>query len=63
MDEQRDINQMVKQYGGPDAKPETFTGFMDKIWRECIEASDEHVRTGEKPKKKEKDKDKEEDED
>ena len=36
---------------------------MDKIWRECIEASDEHVRTGEKPKKKEKEKDKDKDED
>ena len=64
MDKLREINQMIKQYGSPDAKPETFTGYMDKLWRECIEASDEHVRTGEKPKtKKKKDKDEDKDED
>ena len=56
MDKLRDINQMIQLYGGLDAKPETFTGYMDKIWRECIEVSDEYVRTGQKPKKKEKDK-------
>lgn len=43
---------MIKQYGAPNTPPETFTGYIDKIWRECIENSDEHVRTGEKPKKK-----------
>lgn len=60
-DKLNEINRLIKQYGGPNAETETFKGYMDKIWRECIEASDEHVRTGEKPKKKEKGKDKDED--
>lgn len=51
-DKLNEINKMIKQYGAPDAKPETFTGFIDKIWKECIADSDNHVRTGEKPKKK-----------
>ena len=59
MDKLSEINKMIKQYA-PDTAPETFTGYMDKIWRECIENSDERVRTGEKPVKKDK-KDKKED--
>ena len=52
MDKLNEINKMIKQYGAPNTPPETFTGYIDKIWRECIDNSDEHVRTGEKPKKK-----------
>ena len=51
MDQLNEINKMIKQYA-PQAELETFTGYIDKIWRECIDNSDEHVRTGEKPKKK-----------
>lgn len=50
-DKLNEINKMIKQYA-PSAEPETFTGYIDKIWKECIEHSDEHVRTAEKPKKK-----------
>ena len=51
MDKLNEINKMIKQYA-PQAELETFTGYIDKIWLECIDNSDEHVRTGEKPKKK-----------
>ena len=51
MDKLNEINKMIKQYA-PQAELETFTGYIDKIWRECIDNSDEHVHTGEKPKKK-----------
>ena len=50
-DKLNEINKMIKQYA-PNAQPETFTGYIDKIWQECIKDSDNHVRTGEKPKKK-----------
>lgn len=51
-DKLNEINRMIEQYGAPYAKPEIFTGIIDKIWKECIADSDNHVRTGEKPKKK-----------
>ncbi len=53
MDKVGEINRLIEQYA-PNAKPETFTGYMDRIWRECIENSDEHVHTGKKPVKKDK---------
>ncbi len=50
-DKLKELNAMIEQYGGPDAKQKTFTGYMDEIWRECIERSDKHVFTGKKPEK------------
>ena len=47
-----EINKMIDTYGAEGAAHETFTGYIDKIWKECIKESDKHVRTAEKPKKK-----------
>jgi len=44
-----EINRMIDTYGGEGAEHETFTGFIDKIWKECIGNSDKCVRTAAKP--------------
>ncbi|MDO4865156.1 MAG: hypothetical protein Q4C10_01260 [Clostridia bacterium] len=51
-DKLNEINKMIDTYGAAGTPHETFTGYIDKIWKECITDSDNHVRTGEKPKKK-----------
>ena len=33
-------------------KKKTFTGYMDEIWKDCIENSDKCVVTGDKPFRK-----------
>ena len=44
-----EINRIAQEYGGKDVEPQTFTGFIDRIWRECIRDADAHVLTAGKP--------------
>ena len=53
-----EYNKMVVEISGSEDKCKTFTGFIDDIWRECIDKSDKCVKTGKQPVKKEKDKEK-----
>ena len=31
-----EINRMVKEYGGPDAKIKTFSGYLNECWEEAM---------------------------
>ena len=44
-----EYNQMVMEISGDAGKKKSFTGFINDIWRECIENSDKCVVTGKKP--------------
>ena len=44
-----EINRIAQEFGGKDVEKQTFTGYIDKIWRECIKDSDAHVLTANKP--------------
>ena len=46
------INQIAQEYGGTDYKKQTFIGYMDTIWKECIADTDKHVVTAQKRAKK-----------
>ena len=44
-----EINKIAKEYGGSEEfKPQTFTGYIDSIWRECIADSDNCVITAQR---------------
>lgn len=47
------INKLIKDNGG-DVSSNTFTGYIDKIWKYAIENSDECVKTAAKPQSKQK---------
>ena len=44
-----EINRIVQEYGGRDAEQQTCTGYIDKIWKECIADPDRHMVTARKP--------------
>ena len=46
-----EINRMVKEYGGDNAKPKTFSGYLDECWKYAMEHSDTNLKTAQKPKK------------
>ena len=46
-----EINAMIKEYGGPDAKENTFTGFLKECWEYAMAHSDTNVKTAPKPVK------------
>ena len=46
-----EINRMVKEFGGPDAKIKTFSGYIDECWREAMEHSDTQLKTAARPAK------------
>lgn len=46
-----EINRMVKEFGGPDAKIKTFSGYIDECWREAMEHSDAQLKTAARPSK------------
>lgn len=46
------MNAMIMEISGDESKKKTFTGYIDEIWKECINDSDKHVLTGTKPIKK-----------
>ena len=46
-----EINRMVKEFGGPDAKIKTFSGYIDECWRYAMEHSDTQLKTAARPAK------------
>ena len=46
-----EINRMVKEFGGPDAKIKTFSGYIDECWREAMAHSDTQLKTAPRPAK------------
>lgn len=46
-----EINRMVKEYGGPDAKIKTFSGFLNECWEEAMAHSDTQLKTAPRPVK------------
>lgn len=49
-----EINAMIKEYGGAEAKEKTFTGYLKECWNYAMDHSDTHVKTAQKPPKAEK---------
>ena len=47
-DKLAEINRIAQEYGGTNVEKQTFTGFMDRIWRECIANPDVHIVTATK---------------
>ena len=46
-----EINRMVKEYGGPDAKIKTFSGYLNECWEEAMTHSDTQLKTAPRPAK------------
>ena len=46
-----EINRLVKEFGGADAKPKTFAGYLEECWREAMDHSDTQLKTAPKPAK------------
>ena len=46
-----ELNAMIKEYGGADAKEKTFTGYLKECWDYAMAHSDTHVKTAQKPAK------------
>ena len=42
------INKIAEEYGGKDFQKQTFVGYIDNIWKECVANSDKHVVTAQK---------------
>ena len=43
------INKIAEEFGGKDSKKATFSGYIDDIWKECMENTDKHLITAPKP--------------
>ncbi len=48
-DKLAEINRIAQEFGGKDVEKQTFTGYINKIWQECMADSDRHVVTAQKP--------------
>ena len=46
------INEIIMQVSNDESKKKSFTGYIDEIWKDCIEHSDKCVVTGDKPFRK-----------
>ena len=46
------INEIIMQVSNDPEKKKTFTGYIDEIWKDCIDNSDRRVITGDKPFRK-----------
>lgn len=46
------INEIIMQVSNDESKKKTFIGYMDEMWKECIDNSDKCVVTGDKPFRK-----------
>ena len=46
-----DLNKMIKEYGGPDAKIKTFSGYLNECWEEAMAHSDTQLKTAQRPAK------------
>ena len=42
---------MVREFGGPEAKIKTFSGYIDECWREAMAHSDTQLKTAPRPAK------------
>ena len=47
-----EINRVIMEVCNDESKKKTFTGYINEMWKECIEHSDSCVKTGEKPFRK-----------
>ena len=47
-----EMNALIKEYSDGKKEAKSFTGYIDEIWKECIDNSDKCVITGKKPVKK-----------
>lgn len=47
-----EINKLIAEYSDGMKEAKTFTGYINEIWKECIEKSDKCVVTGKKPAQK-----------
>lgn len=48
-DKLNEYNRMVMEISGDESKKKTFSGYIDEIWRECMNDSDKCLKTGKKP--------------
>lgn len=46
-----EYNKMVVEITGDNSKVKSFNGYIDDIWKYCIENSDDCVKTGREPAK------------
>lgn len=46
-----EINRMVKEFGGAEAKAKTFSGYIDECWQYAMEHSDTQLKTAARPAK------------
>ena len=44
-----EINGIEQEFGGENVAKQTFTGYIDKIWKECMAVSERNVVTAQKP--------------
>ena len=44
-----ELNNLIETYGKDTGKKQTFTGYIDEIWKECISKSDKCAVTGKRP--------------
>ena len=44
-----EINRMVREFGGPEAKIKTCSGYIDECWREAMAHSDTQLKTAPRP--------------
>jgi len=47
-----EINRIIMDVSNDETKKKTFTGYINELWNECINNSDQCVKTGEKPFRK-----------
>ena len=47
-----ELNKLIAEYSDGKKEAKTFTGYIDEIWKECIDNSDKCVVTGKKPNSK-----------
>lgn len=47
-----EINNLVLELTGDGSKKKTFNGYIDEIWKECMNNSDKCVVTGKAPTRK-----------
>ena len=46
-----EINRMVKEFGGQEAAPKTFAGYLTECWEYAMKNSDTQLKTAPKPAK------------
>lgn len=43
-----EINRIAEEFGGEGFQKQTFAGYIDNIWKECIADTDKHLKTAQK---------------